>query len=183
MRVLDSSARDLIKFDPLIVRGFDYYTSTVFEVFDTNPENRRSLFGGGRYSNLVGLFCAGQIPGIGFGMGDVTLMDFLGTHGLLPAPRSEVDVAVIPVDETLTQAARQVARSLRQAGLRTSTPLEVRKLGKELARADKSGARVAVIVGRDEWAAGAVTIRNMVTGDQQQTPTNAAPSVVANILG
>ncbi|MGH3547713.1 MAG: histidine--tRNA ligase [Pseudonocardiaceae bacterium] len=183
MRVLDSSSGDLIKFDPLIVRGFDYYTSTVFEIFDTSLENRRSLFGGGRYANLVGLFCAGQIPGIGFGMGDVTLMDFLGTHGLLPAPRSEVDVAVIPVDETLAQAARQVARSLRQAGLRTSTPLEIRKLGKELARANKSGARVAVIVGRDEWAAGAVTIRNMVTGDQQQTSTDAAPSVVADMLG
>ncbi|MGC1731689.1 MAG: histidine--tRNA ligase [Pseudonocardiaceae bacterium] len=183
MRVLDSSARDLIKFDPLIVRGFDYYTSTVFEVFDTSLENRRSLFGGGRYANLVGLFCAAQIPGIGFGMGDVTLMDFLGTHGLLPAPRSEVDVAVIPVDETLAQAARQVARSLRQAGLRTSSPLEIRKLGKELARANKSGARVAVIVGRDEWAAGAVTIRNMVTGDQQQTPTSAVPSVVTDLLG
>jgi histidyl-tRNA synthetase len=183
MRVLDSSARDLVTFDPLIVRGFDYYTSTVFEVFDTSPENRRSLFGGGRYSNLVGLFCAAQIPGIGFGMGDVTLMDFLGTHGLLPAPRSEVDVAVIPVDETLAQAARQVARDLRQTGLRTSTPLEYRKLGKELARANKSGARVAVIVGRDEWAVGAVTIRNMVTGDQQQTPTGAAPSVVTTMLG
>lgn len=183
MRVLDSSARDLVTFDPLIVRGFDYYTSTVFEVFDTSPENRRSLFGGGRYSNLVGLFCAAQIPGVGFGMGDVTLMDFLGTHGLLPAPRSEVDVAVIPVDETLAQAARQVARDLRQTGLRTSTPLEHRKLGKELARANKSGARVAVIVGRDEWAVGAVTIRNMVTGDQQQTPTEAAPSVVTTMLG
>jgi histidyl-tRNA synthetase len=183
MRVLDSSARDLVTFDPLIVRGFDYYTSTVFEVFDTSPENRRSLFGGGRYSNLVGLFCAAQIPGIGFGMGDVTLMDFLGTHGLLPAPRSEVDVAVIPVDETLAHAARAVARGLRQAGLRTSTPLEYRKLGKELARANKSGARVAVIVGRDEWAVGAVTIRNMVTGDQQQTPTGTAPSVVTTMLG
>jgi histidyl-tRNA synthetase len=109
-------------------------------------------------------------------------MDFLGTHGLLPSPRSEVDVAVIPVDETLAQAARQVARSLRQAGLRTSTPLEYRKLGKELARANKSGARVAVIVGRDEWAVGAVTIRNMVTGDQQQTPTDAALSVVTTML-
>lgn len=182
MRVLDTSARDLVTFDPMIVRGFDYYTSTVFEVFDTNPENRRSLFGGGRYSNLVGLFCAAQIPGIGFGMGDVTLMDFLGTHGLLPQPRSEIDVAVIPVDATLAEPARQVARELRQAGLRTSTPLESRKLGKELGRADKAGARVAVIIGSSEWAAGTVTIRNMVTGDQQQVTSGAAPSVVATML-
>jgi len=182
LRVLSSSARDLVAFDPMIVRGFDYYTSTVFEVFDTSPENRRSLFGGGRYSNLVGLFSAAQIPGIGFGMGDVTLMDFLGTHDLLPAPRSEVDVAVIPVVPTLAEAARQLARDLRRAGLRASTPLESRKLGKELARANKAGAHIAVIIGADEWAAGTVTIRNMVTGDQQQAPASAAPSVVTAML-
>jgi histidyl-tRNA synthetase len=182
MRVLDTAARDLVSFDPMIVRGFDYYTSTVFEVFDTSPENRRSLFGGGRYANLVGLFCAAQIPGIGFGMGDVTLMDFLGTHGLLPAPRSEVDVAVIPVDATLAEAARLLARELRQTGLRTSTPLETRKLGKELARADKAGARVAVIIGADEWAAGTVTVRNMVTGDQQRASISAVPSAVITML-
>ena len=182
MHVLQSDARDLITFDPLIVRGFDYYTSTVFEVFDTSVENRRSLFGGGRYANLVGLFCAAQIPGIGFGMGDVTLMDFLRTHDLLPAPRSEVDVAVIPVGETLAEPARRLARELRRAGLRTSTPLETRKLGKELARASKAGARVAVIVGQDEWTAGTVTIRNMVTGDQQQAPVGAAPATVATML-
>lgn len=182
MRVLDSGARDLVTFDPMIVRGFDYYTSTVFEVFDISPENRRSLFGGGRYSNLVGLFSAQQIPGIGFGMGDVTLMDFLGTHQLLPQPRNEVDVAVIPVDETLSEPARQVARDLRRAGLRTSTPLEARKLGKELARADRAGARVAIIVGREEWTSGAVTVRSMTTGEQQQTPVGETPAVVARML-
>ena len=182
MRVLGTSARDLVSFDPMIVRGFDYYTSTVFEVFDTSPENRRSLFGGGRYANLVGLFCAAQIPGIGFGMGDVTLMDFLGTHGLLPAPRNEVDVAVIPVDATLAEAARRLARDLRLAGLRTSTPLETRKLGRELARANRAGARVAVIIGSDEWATGTVTVRNMGTGDQQQVAASAVPSVVTAML-
>jgi histidyl-tRNA synthetase len=182
MRVLATEARELVTFDPRIVRGFDYYTSTVFEVFDTSPENRRSLFGGGRYANLVGLFCDAQIPGIGFGMGDVTLMDFLGTHGLLPAPRSEVDVAVIPVDATLAEPVRQVARELRQAGLRTSTPLEIRKLGKELARANRSGAPVTVIVGPEEWSAGTVTIRNMATGDQQQVAVSAAPATIAAIL-
>jgi histidyl-tRNA synthetase len=182
MRVLGTGARDLVSFDPMIVRGFDYYTSTVFEVFDTSPENRRSLFGGGRYANLVGLFCAAQIPGIGFGMGDVTLMDFLGTHGLLPAPRNEVDVAVIPVDATLAEAARRLARDLRLAGLRTSTPLETRKLGRELARANRAGARVAVIIGSDEWATGTVTVRNMGTGDQQQVAASAVPSVVTAML-
>ncbi|MSR71146.1 MAG: histidine--tRNA ligase [Candidatus Taylorbacteria bacterium] len=69
-------------FDASIVRGFDYYTGMVFEVFDTDPENRRSLFGGGRYDNLLEIFGVEPIPTVGFGMGDVTMKDFLETHKL-----------------------------------------------------------------------------------------------------
>lgn len=71
-----------IVFDPSIVRGFDYYTGMVFEVFDTSPENNRSLFGGGRYDNLLELFGVDPVPTVGFGMGDVTIRDFLETHNL-----------------------------------------------------------------------------------------------------
>jgi histidyl-tRNA synthetase len=180
--VLGTAAGELVRFDPLIVRGFDYYTSTVFEVFDTHPDNRRSLFGGGRYDNLVGLYSAQRIPGLGFGMGDVTLFDFLGTHGLLPEPRGEVDAAVIVTDAELTDAARTVARGLREAGVRTSTPLEVRKLGKEIQRADRAGARVVVIIGGNDWAAGTVTVRDLRTGDQQQVDPTDAPARVRALL-
>jgi len=69
-------------FDPNIVRGFDYYTGLVFEVFDTHPDNRRSLFGGGRYDNLLEMFGVDPVPTVGFGMGDVTIRDFLETHQL-----------------------------------------------------------------------------------------------------
>jgi len=71
-----------VKFDANIVRGFDYYTGMVFEVFDTNPENRRSLFGGGRYDNLLEIFGVEPVPCVGFGMGDITIRDFLETHNL-----------------------------------------------------------------------------------------------------
>ncbi|MDO8569555.1 MAG: ATP phosphoribosyltransferase regulatory subunit [bacterium] len=73
-----------VKFNPKIVRGFDYYTGMVFEVFDTHEENRRSLFGGGRYDNLLEMFDVDPIPAVGFGMGDITLRDFLETHKLGP---------------------------------------------------------------------------------------------------
>lgn len=66
---------------PYLSRGFDYYTGMVFEVFDTNPENRRSLFGGGRFDNLLDIFGVEPVPAVGFGMGDVTIRDFLTTHG------------------------------------------------------------------------------------------------------
>lgn len=182
LQVLDTGARDLITVDPLIVRGFDYYTSTVFEVFDADPANRRSLFGGGRYDNLIGLFSSQQVPGFGFGMGDVTLMDFLGTHGLLPAARNDVDAVVIPTDTSLFDTVRQAARRLRAAGIRTTTPVEVRKLGKELSRADRAGARAAIIVGQEDWASEQVTIRDLVSGDQHQVALDRLAAAVQGVL-
>ncbi|GAB2752586.1 histidine--tRNA ligase [Amycolatopsis magusensis] len=179
VQVLRSEAADLVQYDPLIVRGLAYYTGTVFEVFDTSPENNRALFGGGRYSDLAGLFTAKEIPGIGFGMGDVTLIDFLTTHGLVPSPRSEYDVAVIPVTAELTSAARTVAARLRSAGLRTSSPLEHRKLGKEMTRADKAGARAVVIVGQEDWDAGNVTVRSLATREQTTVALDQAATTVA----
>ncbi|WP_019856313.1 histidine--tRNA ligase [Actinopolyspora mortivallis] len=181
IEVLNTEARELIEVDPLIVRGFDYYTSTVFEVFDTNPENRRSLFGGGRYDNLVGLYSPKEVSGFGFGMGDVTLFDFLRTHGLLPEPDNRVDVVVLPTEDGLFDAARQAASRLRAAGLRTTTPLEVRKLGKEIGRADKAGARAVVIVGPDDWSTGHVTVRDLSTGDQQPTTLDELAETVTPI--
>jgi histidyl-tRNA synthetase len=173
---------ELVTYDPMIVRGLDYYTGTVFEVFDTNPENPRALFGGGRYSDLAGLFTTQRIPGIGFAVGDVTLPDFLATHGLLPSPAAEVDVAVLPLSEDLFAPARTVAGVLRAAGLRTTVGLEVRKLGKELTRAARSGARVAVLVGPEEWASGQVTVRDLGTREQVTVPSAAAGQAVTGML-
>lgn len=80
--IIEKSNFKNIKFDQSITRGFDYYTGMVFEVFDTHPDNRRSLFGGGRYDNLLELFGVEPVPTVGFGMGDVTIRDFLETHNL-----------------------------------------------------------------------------------------------------
>ena len=79
---LNENGINNIEFDPNIVRGFDYYTGMVFEVFDRHSDNRRSLFGGGRYDNLLEIFGVDPIPTVGFGMGDVTIRDFLETHNL-----------------------------------------------------------------------------------------------------
>jgi histidyl-tRNA synthetase len=181
-KILGGPARDVVTFDPLIVRAFEYYTSTVFEVFDRDPANNRSLFGGGRYSDLVGLFSDQRIPGFGFGMGDVTLFDFLDTHGLLPQPRSEADVVVIPTQESLHEAARTVAQQLRQAGLRTTVPLELRKLGKEIGRADKAGAGAIVIIGPEDWSTGKLVVRNLASGDQQTVEVATVASAVSDAV-
>jgi histidyl-tRNA synthetase len=71
-------------YDPGLERGQSYYTGVIFEIFDKNPENSRAIAGGGRYDNLLDLFEVEPIPAIGFGMGDITLKDFLETHKLGP---------------------------------------------------------------------------------------------------
>ncbi len=82
--VLNSKEVNNVVIDTKLARGFDYYTGMIFEVFDTNPANRRSLFGGGRYDNLLEMFGVEPVPTVGFAMGDVTLRDFLETHHKLP---------------------------------------------------------------------------------------------------
>jgi len=157
-----------LKLDPLIVRGLDYYTSTVFEVFDVSPENRRSIFGGGRYDNLTALFSKQRIPGIGFGMGDVTLMDFLTVHDLLPKADVAPQVVVLGADESLRAAIKETAAMLRADGVRTMVPLEMQGLGKALKKVSKQGARLAVIVGADEHARGAVILRDLARSEQRE---------------
>jgi histidyl-tRNA synthetase len=179
--VLDA-VPELVSYDPLIVRGLDYYTGTVFEIFDTDPANPRALFGGGRYSDLAGLFTKEKIPGIGFACGDVTLPDFLATHGLLPEPAAETDAAVLPLDGDLFAAARSVAAGVRAAGLRTTVALEQRKLGKELTRVGKAGALVAVLVGPDDWARGEVVVRDLSTREQTTVPVAEAGAAAARIV-
>jgi histidyl-tRNA synthetase len=180
--VLGGDVRDLVTFDPMIVRGLDYYTSTVFEVFDTDPANARSLFGGGRYDDLTGLFSDQRIPGIGFGMGDVTLMDFLGGHGLRPAPQVAIQVAVLPLDGASHAAARAIAAQLRAAGYRVAVPVEPRKLGTELRRAANSGVAVAAIIGPNEQERGEVTLRDLRTREQLTVATDQAGAAAARML-
>jgi histidyl-tRNA synthetase len=170
-------------FDPLIVRAFEYYTSTVFEVFDTAPENTRSLFGGGRYDNLVALFSDRRIPGIGFAVGDVTLFDFLRTHDALPEPDINPHAVVMPMSSALRRPAKDLARSLRRAGLRTVLPLEAGGLSRELREAARQHARFAVIVADDELARGNVIVRDLARSEQVEVPLTDAAAHVARALG
>jgi histidyl-tRNA synthetase len=151
------------RFDPSIVRAFDYYTSTVFEVFDVNPVNSRSLFGGGRYDNLVSLFSDQKVPAIGFGMGDVTLFDFL-----LPEPRVQPEVFVIPVEDSTLRKAWELAERLRAQNVRVVAPLEKQSLGKNLREASKAGASIAVIVGEREAELGEIIVRDLLASEQRQ---------------
>lgn len=166
----DLAALDLSEycvFSPAIMRGFDYYTGTVFEIFDRSPENRRSLFGGGRYDNLVGLFGKQKIPGVGFGMGDVTLRDFVSTHGLLPELQSNTDVFVALFSKEMGTASYKLAQELREQGLNVANSMTAGKLGKQFQAADKKGIPWVVMIGPEELEKGEVVLKNLTTGEQE----------------
>lgn len=130
-----------ITFDPKIARGFSYYTGTIFEIFDTDPKNNRSLLGGGRYDNLTELFGGDPISGIGFGMGDVTMRDFLETHNLLEGkvPATAPTLVIIPENDALFIEGEKIAQEFRNAGIRTSVDIGTKKSDKKRVSAEKKG--------------------------------------------
>jgi histidyl-tRNA synthetase len=157
---------EYVEYDPSVVRGFDYYTGLVFEVFDKHPENRRSLFGGGRYNNLVGAFGKETLNAVGFGMGDVTLEDFLRTHKLLSDQPRKVDLYIALIDEKLGGHALSLARKLRTRGLSVEVSLGAGKLGKQFQEAEKKQIARVIILGEDEATSGVYTVKTLSTGEQ-----------------
>lgn len=157
-----------VSIDRSLARGFDYYTGTIFEIFDTDPDNNRALLGGGRYDNLTSLFGGEAITGIGFGMGDVTMRDFLATHNLLTldSVRAGAEVVILPADPELVVEAERVAYELRQSGKRVSVDLSGKKLGKQIADANERGALYIVVVGVDEVANGTYALKRLSDGSE-----------------
>ncbi|MBP7280269.1 MAG: histidine--tRNA ligase [Leptospiraceae bacterium] len=159
---------DYIEFDPSIIRGFDYYTGFIFEIFDTNPENKRSLYGGGRYDNLIGLFSNDELSGIGFGLGDVTLQNFLKSHNLIPNLKRHTTVFIPLMDDSLATDVMLLANQLRQEGISCEIMLEGKhKFGKQLALAEKKGYRYVLILGSDELQKGIVNLKDLISGEQK----------------
>lgn len=155
-------------FDPTVVRGFLYYTGLVFEVYDTNPENPRALMGGGRYDGLVSLFGGDPIPAVGFAMGDVTLVDFLTTHNLLPAESSAPELYVGTPTESDIAAAQAFASQLRADGVRVMVNITDRSLSDQIREAAKRGIPYFVAFGESEASSGTVRVKNLESGFEEE---------------
>jgi histidyl-tRNA synthetase len=163
-------------FDPTLTRGFDYYTGVVFEIFDTNPANPRSLFGGGRFDKLVALFGGDPLPAVGFGMGDVTLSDFLDTHHLTPGERDarpELYLGTPSADDI--PAAQAFARDLRAQGSRVFVNLTDRSLGDQIKDAVKRAIPLFIAYGADEVANQTVRMKILQTGEEVGLPVSKLP--------
>jgi histidyl-tRNA synthetase len=176
--VLDAAAdfgvRDFCTLSLTTARGLDYYTGVVFECFDSTGEVSRSVFGGGRYDDLIEGFGGQPTPAVGFAPGYATLSLLCQRAGVWPAEELTTDYYVLQVGDTRPVAAR-VARDLRERGHVVESDVAGRSFGAQLDYADSIGAETVVIVGEQDLENDEVTVKDMATGDQTTAPVEEFP--------
>jgi histidyl-tRNA synthetase len=145
---------------PRLVRGFDYYTSTVFELAsDALDAAQNAIGGGGRYDKLAEEMGGPAAPSIGFGSGIERLLLACDAEGVLPVSPPHLDAFVVDL-VGITDTARVLAE-LRESGLSADRAYGGRSPKKQFAAADRSGARWAVIIGADETERGMVAVKDL----------------------
>ncbi len=148
-------------FAPEIMRGLDYYTGIVFELFDTDKNNPRAIAGGGRYDDLVALFGAEKVGGIGYGMGDVVLKDFLEIRGLLPKYISTTQVYICAMSENEFDFMDEIIKKFREKNISIAVNYELKKIPKQIKKAEKLGIANFICIGENEVKEKIITVKNL----------------------
>jgi histidyl-tRNA synthetase len=158
------------RLNPRLVRGLDYYTHTAFEFVTTDLGAQGTVMGGGRYDGLVEMMGGPALPGVGWAAGTERLAMLIADP---PAPRSPV--ALIPIGEIGEATALALAEELRGQGFVIDLGYSG-NLARRLRRADRIGAFAAILLGEDELARGAATLRNLGSGAQSEVPLGELPA-------
>ncbi len=149
-----------VMFDVSLMRGLDYYTGIVFEVFDNHPDNRRAMFGGGRYDGLVGLFGVDPVPTVGMAQGATTMEDFLTSHKLLPKLPSTTELYIVVLGDAL-KGAQELAKKLRAEGVKVEVDITSRKIDKQIKTAVKKRIPYLLFVGQKELDEAFYTLKDV----------------------
>jgi len=170
----DFGVRDQLTLSLSTARGLDYYTGVVFECFDATGEVSRSVFGGGRYDDLIEGFGGQPTPAVGFAPGHATLQLLCERAGVWPEEALSTDYYVLQVGDTRPTAAR-IARDLREKGHVVETDIADRSFGAQMGYADNVNAETVVIVGERDLENDEVTLKEMDDGEQVSVPVAEFP--------
>lgn len=175
--------QEYVRFDPNVVRGLLYYTGTVFEAYSLAGDVRRAILGGGRYNNLLAAVGGEPLPATGFAMGDVVISLVLQSLGAIPAQAgsSPAQVLVTVFNAETQFASLALTAELRQAGIRAACYPDTVKLPKQFKYADRSGIRLAIVMGPDEVANKQVTLKNLADGTQQTVARDQVVELVRRL--
>ncbi len=158
--LLERAGIKSLVFDITLMRGLDYYTGMVFEVFDTDPNNNRSMFGGGRYDGLVALFGAEPISAVGVAIGGTVFENFLKTHGLIPKFRSSTQIYLSALGDVSREVSK-LARELRDNGINVEVDITGRKLDRQIKNVIKKNIPYILFLGENEVNSGVYTLKNI----------------------
>ena len=167
MDMMDTAGySDYLKFDISIVRGLSYYTGAVFEV--NSPEKKhRAICGGGRYDSLLSAFGGETVPAVGFGFGDVVVLDVLKELGRFPELPKKLEYTIIPFANEQVGIALKIASELRMRGSAVDCNFSMKKMKKTMRQANESGAAKAILLFPEELAEDKVVIRDMILHKQK----------------
>ena len=175
---------DYVRFDAGVVRGFTYYTGTVFEAWEVGGDIKRAILGGGRYDKLLADVGGDLLPAVGYAMGDVVFTLMLEKYGLLPKELkvNPAEVLVTVFSQELFGESLRLASELRAGGLNVVCYPGPAKLPKQFKYADRMGMRLVTVIGPDEAAAGKVTIKDLKSSAQQTVLRADTARAVRQIL-
>ena len=166
--------------DDHLVRGFDYYTRTVFELCHASLGARDAICGGGRYDNLVKELGGPKAGCVGFAVGVVpTLLALQKTGADKAAESSRIDVYIVAVNDKVRGECFTIAQNLREAGVSADLDCERRSLKAQMRSANRMGARHTVVVGPDELAEGCVKVKTMETGEEENVAIDQLAAHIA----
>ncbi len=170
---------DFVKIDYNVIRGLAYYTGVVFEAFDRKGE-LRAIAGGGRYDGLVKLMSDGKVdlPALGFGMGDVVLLELLKARGLLPKFDAALDLFVIIEDESLRPDSLKLITELRAAGVAVDYSFTPLKPDKQFKRAIELNAAFTCRLEHVPDAPSRARLKNLRTREEKMlSPSEILPAL------
>ena len=160
--------KDAYTIDLTIARGLDYYTGTVYETNLKEYPKLGSICSGGRYENLTGYYTDQKLPGIGISIGLTRLFSQLKEEGIISTTKkSLIDTLIVPLDEENMDYVLEVANRLRDKGLKADVYYGTKGMKQKMKYADKLGVPYVIVIGSDEVSNKVVTLKNMVTGEQE----------------
>jgi histidyl-tRNA synthetase len=167
MKLMETAGyKNYLQFDISIVRGLSYYTGAVFEV-NSPDKQHRAICGGGRYDSLLSTYGGKTVPAVGFGFGDVVVLDVLKELERFPELPRKLDYTIIPFANEQIGTALKIAAELRLQGSTVDCNFSMKKIKKMMQQAHESGAAKAILLFPDELSDDTVVIRDMQLHEQK----------------
>ncbi len=183
-RIENAGIAEYVTFDPSIVRGLDYYTGVVFEIFDKHPDNNRAIAGGGSYANLLQIFNEPALEGVGIGLGEVPLTEFLKSHKLMPDfSKPEFDVIVGYMTESGEKLAYEVSSALREKGLKVELYFGESKPKKIFNQTERKNFSAVIMIGESEVQNGEVQVKHLKSQKQENIKATDIQKIIGLVKG